>query len=188
MIRRVGEIETLYENYFRFQFKGINPDGSVNFSGTDFALIKNGKFQLVVGFFDLTPEEKIINTVRQVYQAFNDGNIERWLTFFAPNFEWHAADNSPIADRSPYQGLDTIREQVIPRLASLFPGMQLRPDEIFATESKAVMLGYYYNLPQKAGGKTEAQVAHILTFENGKIVKFQQYVDSYKFATLSDFI
>ncbi len=73
---------------------------------------------------------------------------------------------------------------MIPRLAALFPGMQLRADEILATENKAVILGYYYNLPQKAGGTTEAQVAHVLTFENGKIVKFQQYLDTYKFATL----
>ncbi len=73
---------------------------------------------------------------------------------------------------------------MIPRLAALFPGMQLRADEILATENKAVILGYYYNLPQKAGGTTEAQVAHVLTFENGKIVKFQQDLDTYKFATL----
>lgn len=45
--------------------------------------------------------------------------------------------------------------------------MKLRADEIFATENKVIILGYYYDLPQKAGGKTEAQAAHILTFENG---------------------
>ena len=46
------------------------------------------------------------------------------------------------------------------------------------------MLGYYYNLLQKVGGTAEAQVAHILTFANGKIVKFQQYANTYKFTTL----
>lgn len=46
------------------------------------------------------------------------------------------------------------------------------------------MLGYYQNLPQKTGGTTEVQVAHVLTFQNGKIVKFQQYVDTYKLSVL----
>lgn len=189
--RRVGEIEILCTDYLRFGFEVINPDRTVYARGTDFALIDNGKLQLVAGFFNAVPhheasstQQEIIDTVKQMYKAFNDGDIATWLTFFAPTFEWHAADNSPIADHSPYCGLDAVRNEVIPRLVTLFPGMQLRPDEILATEKKAIMLGYYYNLPQKAGGTTEAQVAHILTFENGKIIKFQQYLDTYKFAAL----
>ena len=189
--RRVGKIETLCTDYLRFGFEVINPDGTIYIDGTDFALISNGKFQMIAGFFNSAPHsiksstpQEIITTVKQMYSAFNDGDIVTWLSFLAPTFEWHVADNSPIADHSPYCGLDTVRDEVIPRLGTLFPGMQLRPDEILVTENKAIMLGYYYNLPQKTGGTTEAQVAHILTFENGKIVKFQQYLDTYKFATL----
>jgi len=141
---------------------------------------------------DVTKAADIEALVNKTLEAFgqldcvfnNAGDMETWFTFLAPTFEWHAADNSPIADHSPYRGLDAVRDEVLPRLAALFPGMQLRVDEILATENKAVMLGYYHNLPQKAGGKTEAQVAHILTFQNGKIIKFQQYLDSYKFSTL----
>lgn len=190
-VRRVGEIETLHRNYLRFGFEIIQPDGTVHISGTDFAIIKNDKLQLVADFFNSAPhnaasstQQEIINIVKQVYRAFNAGDVVTWLTFFAPTFEWYAADNSPIADHSPYRGLDAVRGEVFPRLAALFPGMRLRADEILATENKAVMLGYYYNLLQKAGGTTEAQVAHILTFQNGKIVKFQQYLDTYKFSTL----
>jgi uncharacterized protein len=191
MVRRVGEIETLHGDYLRFGFEVIQPDGTVQMSGTDFAIIKNGKLQLVAGFFNPIPhnatsstQQETIDIVKQVYRAFNAGDMATWLTFFAPTFEWHAADNSPIADRSPYRGLDVVRGEVLPRLAALFPGMQLRADEILATENKAVMLGYYHNLPQKASGTTEAQVAHILTFQNGKIIKFQQYLDTYKFSIL----
>jgi ketosteroid isomerase-like protein len=185
--RRTGVIEVLHEDYLRFGFEAVQPDGTILFKGTDFAVIKNGKLQSVVGFFDTSsgsPEQRNINTVHQVYEAFNAGDLERWFTFFAPNFEWHAADNSPIADHSPYIGLDAIRNEVFPRLVGLFPGMKLRTDEIMATENKAVMLGYYYNLPQKSGDTTEAQVAHVLTFENDKIVKFQQYLDTLKFSVL----
>jgi hypothetical protein len=54
-IRQMGEIETLYTDYLRFGFEVIQPDGRVNFSGTDFAVIKNSKLQLVAGFFNPTP-------------------------------------------------------------------------------------------------------------------------------------
>jgi ketosteroid isomerase-like protein len=181
-IRQVGEIEVLHQDYLRFGFEAITADGEIHASGVDFAVIKDCKLQLVAGFFDSRDlrQQEIINTVKQVYQAFNAGDIARWFTFLAPTFEWHAADNSPIADHSPYVGLDAVRTEVIPRLGALFPGMQLRIDEILANENKAIMLGYYYNLP----GGAEAQVSHILTFEGEKIIKFQQYLDSYKFANL----
>lgn len=191
IVRRVGEIEILHGNYLRFGFEIIQSDGTVHMNGTDFAIIENGKLQLVAGFLNSAPhniagvtQQEIIDIVKQVYQAFNAGDVETWLTFFTPTFEWHAADNSPIADRSPYHGLDAVCGEVLPRLAALFPGMQLRADEILATENKAIMLGYYHNLSQKLGGTTEAQVAHILTFQNGKIIKFQQYLDTYKFSIL----
>lgn len=185
-VRQTGNIEVLHNDYLRFGFEVVQSDGATISSDTDFAVIENGKLRLVAGFFNpasLTSQE-IINTAKQVYQAFNAGDMARWFTFFAPTFEWYAADNSPIADHSPYRGLDAVRDEVFPRLAALFPGMQLRADEILATEDKAIMLGYYQNLPQKTGGTTEVQVAHVLTFQNGKIVKFQQYVDTYKLSVL----
>ncbi len=188
---RTTEIEVLQTNYLRFNFEVRRPDNTALVSGVDFATIENGKLKLVAGFADAAqPSDKtlthqeIVSTVKHMYQAFNSGAVATWFTFFAPTFEWHAADNSPIADHSPYCGLNKVRDEVLPRLASLFPGMQLRIDEIIATDNKAVMLGYYYNLRRKEGGTTEAQVAHILTFENSKIIKFQQYLDTYKFASL----
>jgi hypothetical protein len=51
-IRRVGEIEILHGDYLRFGFEAIQSDGIVHASGTDFAIIKNGKLQLVAGFFN----------------------------------------------------------------------------------------------------------------------------------------
>jgi ketosteroid isomerase-like protein len=189
-IRRTTDIEVLHANYLRFGFEVVHSDSTKPSSGIDFATVEDGKLKLVAGFLNTVPHQdvslthqEIINIAKQVYQAFNAGDT-KFLTFFAPTFEWHAADNSPMADRSPYRGLDKVRNEVIPRIAALFPRMRIRTDEILATENKAIVLGYYYNLPQKEGGKTEAQVAHILTFENGKIVKFQQYTDTYKFASL----
>ena len=191
-VNRTSAIEVLQDEYLRFGFAAVQPDDLTLFSGTDFAVVKNGKLQYVVGFFNDAPQtaavnltgQQIISAAKEMYQAFNNGDLAKWATFHAPDFEWHAADNSPIVDGSPYRGLDTILNEVFPRLGRLFPGMKLRVDEILAFENKAVMLGYYYNLPKKSGGTTEAQVAHVLTFENNKIVKFQQYIDSLKFSTL----
>lgn len=132
-VRQTGNIEVLHNDYLRFGFEVVQSDGATISSGTDFAVIENGKLRLVAGFFNPAPHnaasltsQEIINTAKQVYQAFNAGDMVRWFTFFAPTFEWYAADNSPIADHSPYRGLDAVRDEVFPRLAALFPGMQLR--------------------------------------------------------------
>lgn len=190
-VYQTEEIESLYANFLCFGFEIVASDGTMLSKGRDFAIIKNDKLQLVAGFFDSTAKntkestsQENIEAVKQVYKAFSAGEIRTVIKFFAPTIEWFAADNSPIADNSPYRGFDAIRDEVFPRLGTLFPGMQIDIQEILAMENKVVMLGYYRNIPRKAGGTTDAQVAHILTFQSGKIIKFQQYLDTYKFSKL----
>jgi len=122
---------------------------------------------------------KIINSL---YQAFNQGNYPAVLELFDSAFEWVAADNSPLADRSPYRGLNEVREGVFMRIAAGFERLTIRVDELFAAGDKVVMLGYYDGVPKATGKQFQAQVAHIWTIASGKAVKFQQYTDTYQLA------
>ena len=123
-----------------------------------------------------------INLIKKVYEAFGKRDFEAALEMFSPTFEWVAAINSPLADRSPYHGPDEVREIVFKRIAARFEKLTVRVDEIFSAGDKVVALGFYEALPAASGKRFEAQVAHIWTLANGKAVKFQQYVDTYQLA------
>ena len=93
-VRRASDIETLHADYLRFDFKAVAPDGKAFIGGVDFATVKNGKLQTVADFFDATPEQKTnqagaenIKLVNRIYEAFNRGDYQTVLEFFAPTIE-----------------------------------------------------------------------------------------------------
>lgn len=124
-----------------------------------------------------------IDTIKKVYDAFNAREYEQALSYFDPKFEWIAADNSPLADKSPYRGVVEIRSGVFDRIAAGFEKLVVVPDEIFSGDGdRVVVLGHYEG---KFRGKEESfrtQVAHVWTLPDGKPAKFQQYLDTLKVA------
>ena len=81
--------------------------------------------------------------VNRIYAAFAAGNIPAVLELFDPAIEWFAAENSPLADRSPYRGLNQVVEGVFTRIGSKFPGLAIQVDELLDAGDKIVMLGRY---------------------------------------------
>jgi uncharacterized protein len=123
-----------------------------------------------------------INVINKTYEAFGQRDFAAALEHFAPTIEWFAAVNSPLADRSPYRGLDEVREGVFMRIAEGFERLTVNVDEIFGAGDKVVALGFYDGVYNANGNRFQAQVAHIWTLAGGKVVKFQQYVDTYQLA------
>jgi uncharacterized protein len=123
-----------------------------------------------------------IDVINKIYQAFGQRDFDTVLEHFGPTIEWVAAFNSPLADRSPYRGLDEVREGVFMRIAAGFERLTVKADEIFGADDRVVVLGFYDGVYRANGKPFQAQVAHIWTLANGKAVKFQQYVDTYQLA------
>lgn len=120
--------------------------------------------------------------VHCIYEAFGQGDHSEVLAYFSPTIEWFAADHSPLADQSPYRGLAAVREGVFLRIAASFARLAVRVDEFFEAGDKVVALGYYDGVRKDNGKALRAQVAHIWTLADGKVVRFQQYVDTLQVA------
>lgn len=118
--------------------------------------------------------------VEKIYDAFNSRDYNGVLNHFDQNFEWIAADSSPLADQSPYHGVEAIRTGVFVRIAAGFEKLVVIPDEIFTAEGRVVVLGYYHGKFRGKADEFRTQVAHIWTVMGNKAGKFQQYVDTLK--------
>ncbi len=129
-----------------------------------------------------TPEDNIA-MVERVYEVFASRDYEAVLSHFAHDFVWHAADSSPLADQSPYHGVDAVRTGVFARIEAGFEKLVVVPDEIFAADGgRIVVLGYYHG---RFRGKTQefrAQVAQIWTLRDGRATRCQQHLDTLKVA------
>ena len=116
--------------------------------------------------------------IENIYAAFNSRNYEGVLSHFTDDFEWQAADNSPLADQSPYHGIEAIREGVFARIAAGFEKLEVEIDEIFEGDGRVVVLGYYHGKFHGNANESKTQLAHIWTVRDGKATKFQQYIDT----------
>lgn len=125
-------------------------------------------------------EKKLVETI---YESFAARDYEAVMSHFADDLVWIAADNSPLADQSPYHGIAAVRTGVFERIAAGFEKLIVVADEIFEAENgRVVVLGYYHGKFQGAESEFKTQVAHIWTLRDGRAVKFQQYLDTLKVA------
>lgn len=123
-----------------------------------------------------------IKLIETIYDRFNAREYDDIVPHFADDMTWIAADNSPLADQSPYHGPAAIRENVFGRIEAGFEKLTVRIDEIFGAAERVVVLGFYSARLQGRSEASEIQLAHIWTVRDGKAVKFRQYVDTYKIA------
>ena len=123
-----------------------------------------------------------IDLVNTIYRHFNHREYDDVVKNFGENIEWFAADNSPLADRSPYHGIKDIRQGVFGRIAAAFNRLVVEIDEIIDAGDKVIILGYYEGEFAVGTKAPRAQLAHVWTIANGKAVKFQQYVDTFAIA------
>jgi len=123
-----------------------------------------------------------MDAVSKIYIAFAEGNIPAVLELFDPAIEWVVAENSPLADHSPYRGLNQVVEGVFTRIGLEFPDLAIQVDELLDAGEKIVMLGRYHGVRKATGKAFHAQAAHVWTITAGKFTRFQQYLDTYQVA------
>ena len=106
------------------------------------------------------------------------------MSYLADDIVWIVADNSPLADRSPYHGIAAVRAGIFERLTAGFDKLVFDVDEIFECNGggRVVALGYYYFRFHGQGQERKAQVAHVWTTRDGRAIKFQQYLDTLQVA------
>src|SRR6476619_6715875 len=105
---------------------------------------------------------KMIADIETLYTRLGERDYEAVMSYLAYDIVWMVADNSPLADRSPYHGIADVRSGVFERLTAGFDKLVFEADEIFQCNGgeRAVALGYYYFRFHGQAVERKAQVAH----------------------------
>jgi ketosteroid isomerase-like protein len=124
-----------------------------------------------------------IADIENLYSSLNERDYEAVMAHLGNDVVWIVADNSPFADRNPYHGIAAVRSGIFERLTAGFDKLVVAVDEIFECEGgKVVVLGYYHGNFRGRAAEFKAQVAHVWTVGEGRVVKFQQYLDTLQVA------
>lgn len=120
-----------------------------------------------------------VELLQQTYQNFAIGNVEAVLVVFHPEIEWSGSKGFPyIPDDAPLVGPNAVVQNVFARIPEFYESFTIDIQELFGSEDKVVMKGYYKGVYKPTGKEFKANAAHIWTVKNGKITGFFQAVDT----------
>ncbi|OWY40237.1 DUF4440 domain-containing protein [Xenophilus sp. AP218F] len=116
--------------------------------------------------------------IRATYEGDSEENGRNLLAALAPDAAWTEAAGFPYA--GTFVGADSIIANVFSRLASEWDGYRAAVDRYFADGDHVIAQGFYHGVYRATGKSFSAAFAHVYTLRDGKIVRFEQIVDSAK--------
>jgi len=126
-----------------------------------------------------------VQFAKDIYAAFGRGDIPAVLAAFDPAIEWREAEGNPYQpDGEGWVGPQAILEKLFMRLGSEWDGFTVNVRTLHDAGEYVAMEGRYTGVFKPSGKKLDCQACHILRFRDGKLVSFQQYVDTGQLQTV----
>ena len=121
--------------------------------------------------------------IRDAYDAFARGDVPAVLAVFDEQIEWHEAEGNPWHPGRPFIGPQQVVDGVFARIPESYEGFTIQVDRLLADGDTVVMQGRYRATRGRSTGRPlDAEVAHVWDLRDGKVVRFQQYVDTRQLA------
>ena|SRR5436190_12804108 len=115
-----------------------------------------------------------VEIVRRAYAAFSEGNLGSVLAALDPDLEWNASDVFFDQPRT-YHGRQTWQEQFLPELAEIFREYRAVPERLIDIGDHVLAVAQVGGPGRRSGADVMARVGHVLTFRDGRILKFTEF-------------
>ena len=118
-----------------------------------------------------------LDIIKSTYEGkTSEENGRNLAKYVAEDISWTEAKGFPFA--GTYIGLEEITRNVFSRLGSEWIDYKFTPEDYIAEGDNVVAYGTYSGVYKKTDKAIKARVAHLWKFKNGKIISFEQFVDS----------
>ena len=111
-----------------------------------------------------------------LYAAFAKGDVPTVLGSFAEDIEWNEAEGSIYGGK--YIGPNAVLENILMKFATEWDGFTVVPHKFVADGDTVVGLGIYSGKFLGTGNSVSVPFAHVWTMINGKVARFDQFVDT----------
>ena len=99
------------------------------------------------------------------------------------NVEWYEAEGHPWHPGHAFVGPQQVVDGVFARIGQEFEDFRVEPHRFIGAGDTVVVEARHHAVSHRATGKPlDAQVAHVSDLRNGKVVRWQQYVDTRQLA------
>ena len=135
---------------------------------------------VLVALSDCSLNEKGMTNIEIIKSTYegktSEENGKNLAKYVAENVRWTEAKGFPYA--GTYIGLDKVTENVFSRLGNEWIDYKFTPEDYVSSDDKVVAYGTYTGTYKNTGKTFEARVAHVWKLKDGKIISFEQFVDS----------
>ena len=119
------------------------------------------------------------------YEAFAKGDIPTVLGLFDPTIEWNEAEHGTYWTGGAFHGPQEIVNGVFARIHNDFGDFRFEIGRMVAAVDTVLVEARCRGTGKATGKPLNAQVAHVWDFRDGKIIKWQEYTDTWQFAQVS---
>ena len=113
--------------------------------------------------------------VRCLYDAAARRDFAAWVEHLHEGIEWHTADHVT------YHGAEAVLTG-LSRGVQAFDGFAIDIRRIISAGDTVVVEARYRAIAKATGKVLDAEVVHVFDLRDGKIVRVQQYTDTWQFA------
>jgi uncharacterized protein len=118
-----------------------------------------------------------LDIIKSTYEGkSSEENGKNLAKHVAADISWTEAKGFPYG--GTYIGLEAITKNVFNRLATEWKDYKFVPEGYVVDGDKVVAYGAYSGTNNQTGKAFTARVAHLWKLKDGKIVSFEQFVDS----------
>jgi len=118
-----------------------------------------------------------LDIIKSTYEGkTSEENGKNLAKYVSEDISWREAKGFPYA--GTYIGLENVTKNVFSRLGSEWIDYKFTPEDYVANEDKVVAYGTYSGTYKLTNKPFTARVSHIWKLKNGRIIHFEQFVDS----------
>jgi len=120
-----------------------------------------------------------VRNAKDLYAAFARGDVPAILAMCDPDLQWSQAEGHPYQPNgAPWSGPQAVLEKLFKRIAAEWDSFEANVHAFHDAGDFVVAEGRYTGIYKPSSMRLDAQMCHVLCFRNGKLFRFQQYVDT----------
>jgi uncharacterized protein len=122
-----------------------------------------------------------VTLLKGLYDAFGRGDMPAVLGAMNPGVQWHQAESNPYnPSGEAFVGPNAVMNNVFMRLGGEWEGFSVHPKTFYGAGDSVVVEARYTGTYKATGKRMDAQVCHVWDVKDGKVTRFQQYMDTAK--------
>ena len=122
-----------------------------------------------------------VRLMKNLYDAFGRGEIPAVLGAMSPDIHWYQAEGNPYRPSGEaWVGPEAVLNNLFTRIGAEWDGFAVHTKSFHDAGSSVIVEARYSGTFKATGKSMDTQVCHVWDVKDGKVTRFQQYVDTAK--------